>query len=165
VVPLGEVERRMRPGGWFTRPLLLSQHRLEPILEADARALAEMNVTAQALGAALGNLLRQASGSDWHDPYRHSRLDVEVRHRRGFITCPWAEDETEKCVVGEGVRPTANEFLIRHRSSGATIAGFEISAHLVRDHGFFGGPGTVFRIEPTELASLLEFATDKRTKG
>jgi hypothetical protein len=153
----------MRPGGWFTRPLLLPGQHLEPILGEDARTLAEMDITAHALGKALADLLQQASGSDWHSPHHHAHHDVEVRRRRGFITCPWAKDETEKCVVGEGGRPTANEFLIRHRSSGTTMAGFEISAHLIRDHGFFGGPGTAFRIEPAELVSLLDLAASKRS--
>jgi hypothetical protein len=156
VISFDEVERRMRPGGWFTRPLLLSGQFLEPIVAEDARALADLHLTSQVVGQALARLFTEASASDWHHPHRHRRLDVEVRRRRGFITCPWAQDETEKCTVGEGGRPTANEFVIRDRSSGTAIAGFEISGHLIRDHGFFGGPGTLFRIEPAEIASLLE---------
>jgi hypothetical protein len=154
-VQTGEVERRMLPGGWHSRPLLLPGQKLKTVLDQDAQRLHELGITAHALGQALADVLSKARGSDWFLPFRHSRLNIEVRRRRGFITCPWAAEETEKCVVGKGGRATANEFLLRHRERGLVISGFEISAHLIRDHDFFGGPGTVFRLEPADLALVL----------
>lgn len=145
----------MLPGGWHSRPLLLIGQKLDTILYLDAQRLNELSISAEALGQALADVLSEAKDSDWFHPFRHSRLDVEVRRRRGFITCPWAAEETEKCAVGKGGRATANEFLLRHRNSGLVISGFEISAHLIRDHGFFGGPGTAFRLEPADLAAVL----------
>lgn len=145
----------MLPGGWHSRPLLLPGQPLETILDQDAQRLRTLGISAETLGQALAQVLAQASDSDWFRPFRHSQLDVEVRRRRGFITCPWAVDETEKCVIGQGGRATANEFVIRNRDTGLVISGFEISAHLIRDHSFFGGPGTAFRLEPPDLAGVL----------
>jgi len=145
----------MLPGGWHSRPLLLPGQPLESVLAQDALRLGELGIIAEAVGQALADILDQGKQSDWFRPFRHSLLDVEVRRRRGFITCPWAAEETDKCMAGKGGRATANEFLLRHRDSGLVISGFEISAHLIRDHGFFGGPGTAFRLEPGDLAVVL----------
>jgi hypothetical protein len=131
------------------------------LLDEDAGKLTGTGITAEVLGQSLADLLQQAARSDWFRPLRHHSLDVEVHRRRGFITCPWAPEQDEKCPVGRGGRATANEFLIRHLSSGRALSGFELSAHLIRDHGFFGGPGTPFRIEPMDLAFLLDIQTRK----
>jgi hypothetical protein len=145
----------MLPGGWHSRPLLLPDRTLEAVLGQDALTLDKLGVSAEAVGQGLADILDQGRESDWFRPFRHPLLDVEVRRRRGFITCPWAAEETEKCMAGKGGRATANEFKLRHRATGLVISGFEISAHLIRDHGFFGGPGTAFRLEPGDLAALL----------
>ena len=152
---LDELERRMRPGGWFTRPLLTSSESLSERLQEDAQRLQRLGTTASALGERLGALLAGASGTDWFDGLRLGDFDVELHRRRGFITCPWAPDEFQKCLVGKGGRATANEFVVRQRVSGRLLNGFEISAHLLRDHGFCGGVGTAFRLEPDEVAALL----------
>lgn len=144
----------MQPGGWNTKPMLLPGYSLESIVAEDARRLAELQVSHQTLGTKLAELLQKGSKTDWFRPFRQGGTDVELRRRRGFITCPWAAEEFAKCAVGAGGRATANEFLVRNRKSSRSIEGFEISAHLIRDHGFFGGPNTAFRIEPDDLAEL-----------
>jgi hypothetical protein len=154
-VTVDELERRMRPGGWSPKPMLLPGEPLAARLENDATRLAQLGTTAEALGTRLAELLASAAGSDWFRPRRHADYDVELRKRRGLITCPWAEEEYAKCAHGLGVRPTANEFVIRRVSGSLTLSGYELSAHLIRDHGFFGGAGTVFRIEPDDLAVLF----------
>jgi hypothetical protein len=150
-----ELERRMRPGGWSTKPMLLQDQSLAALLEDDASRLARQGTTAEALGTRLAELLQSAAGSDWLRPRRHAGYDVELRKRRGFITCPWAEEEFAKCTHGLGARATANEFVIRKVRGSLALSGYELSAHLVRDHGFFGGADTVFRIEPDDLAAFF----------
>jgi hypothetical protein len=154
-VTVDELERRMRPGGWSPKPMLLPGKSLATQLENDAARLAQLGTTAEALGTRLAELLASAGGSDWFRPRRHADYDVELRKRRGLITCPWAEEEYAKCAHGLGARPTANEFVIRRVRGSVTLSGQELSAHLIRDHGFFGGADTVFRIEPDDLAALL----------
>ena len=152
---LDEIERRMQPGGWATRPMLLPGTSLALTLAEDARRLAGLGVSAEDLGRRLAELLATAATSDWFRPFRGGPFDVELRRRRGLIPCPWAPAETARCTIGIGGRPTANQFAVRNRQSRRRLEGFEISVHLIRDHGFFGGPGTAFRIEPEELALVL----------
>jgi hypothetical protein len=48
-----------------------------------------------------------------------------------------------------------SQFGIRDASSGLELRGFVLTAHLIREHGFFGGVGTAWRIDPARLAALL----------
>ena len=152
---LSEVERRMRPGAWFTHGFLLKDTSLAEVLAQDARTLAALGVTAEQVGRRLAELLQSGAKSDWFWPFQTGEYKVEIRRRRGFITCPWAPDEFAPCVVGQLSPPTANQFLIRRRGSRQRLEGFELSAHLIRDHAFFGGPGSRFRIEPDQAVAVL----------
>ena len=118
----------------------------------DTSVGAALPVSHETLGAKMAELLAKGNKTDWFRPFRSGGTDVELHRRRGFITCPWAAEEFTRCTVGAGSRATGNEFMIRKSSR---IEGFEISVHLIRDHGFFGGPGTPFRIEPENLAEVV----------
>src|SRR5690349_19462778 len=150
-----EVERRMRPGGWFTRPMLGKEQSLERILAEDEQKLRTLTSTAAQLGEGLAELLTAAARSDWLRPFRVRKFHVELDRRRGLVTCPLAAEEFAPWTHGGGNRPTANEFVVRNLTSNVQLAGYELSVHLIRDHGFFGGAGTAFRIEPSDLAAVL----------
>ena len=152
---LSVVEKRMQPGAWFASGFLLENTSLAEVLENDRRTLVALNVTSEQIGLRLAELLEQAGKSDWFWPLRTAEYKVEMRRRRGFITCPWAPDEFEPCVIGHLTRPTANQFVIQHRGVRERLEGFELSVHLIRDHAFFGGPGSRFRIEPERAVAVL----------
>ncbi|MDX6385082.1 MAG: hypothetical protein QOK48_2655 [Blastocatellia bacterium] len=152
---LAEVERRMQPGAWFTHGFLQESTSLAELLANDAHTLTALGVKAEQVGQKLAQLLEAGAKSDWFWPFRTGEYKVEIRRRRGFITCPWAPAEFAPCVVGHGSPATANQFLIRRRWSRQRLEGFELSAHLIRDHAFFGGPGTRLRIEPEQAVAVL----------
>jgi hypothetical protein len=153
---LAEIERRMQPGAWDTAGFLTRGTSLEAVLAADRETLARRCVDAATLGDRLIKVLAGAgAGSDRGRPVRVGPHEVEILRQRGFITCPWASEEFEACSVGSGARPTANRFSVLHRPSGRRLEGFELSAHLMRDHGFFGGPGSRFRLDPLDVAAVL----------
>lgn len=104
-----EVERRMQPGAWFTHGFLLKGTSLAEVLANDARALAALGVSAEQVGQRLSKLLESGAKSDWFWPFRTGEYKVEIRRRRGFITCPWALAEFEPCAVGQLSFPTANQ--------------------------------------------------------
>ena len=157
---LSVVEKRMQPGAWFAPGFLLENTSLAGVLENDRRTLAALSVTAGEIGQKLAELLEQAGKSDWFWPLRTAGFKVEIRRRRGFITCPWAPDEFEPCTVGHMTPPTANQFLIQ-RGFRRRLEGFELSVHLIRDHAFFGGPGSRFRIEPEQAVAVLGLGDPK----
>jgi hypothetical protein len=145
----------MRPGGWHAVPMLGADESLEELLAADARRLAGLGVDARTLGTRLGDALAAAAGSDWGRPAAVDGLRVELHRNRGVTTCPWAPGEHESCGRGSGGRGAgANEFSLRSEA-GEQVDGFVLGAHLIAEHGFFGGRRTRFRIEPDQLASAL----------
>jgi hypothetical protein len=150
-----EAERRMQPGAWDTAGFLPPGLALQEILAEDAKAIRRYGLDSNQVGARLAAILDAGLASDLGRPAQVGDHEVEIVRQRGMITCPWAPDEFEACRIGEGARPTANRFRIHHRPSGETIDGFQLSVHLIRDHGFFGGPGTRFRIDPGHLLAAL----------
>jgi hypothetical protein len=145
----------MQPGAWDASGFLTPGSSLADVLARDADTVRRLGVDLQAIGERLRELLRAGEGSDVFQPTVVGDFEVEVLHQRGLITCPWAPEEFEVCPVGQGARPTANRFIIRHRPTGNRIEGFELSIHLICDHGFFGGPGTRYRIDPERLALVF----------
>jgi len=136
--------------------MLAPDESLQERIEADAALLQGLSLDASELGGRLGALLAAARESDWFLPATEGGFEVEVHRRRGVATCPWAPEEHESCGRGDGgKRAGANQFLIRDASTGASLEGWVLSGHLIAEHGFFGGAGTRFRVEPVELAALL----------
>lgn len=128
---------------------------LADVLAADARELAQLSVSAAELGERLRELLERGAKSDWFRGKRVGEHRVELHRRRGLLTCPWAPEEFTACSVGLGSGPTSNEFVLVHVPTRARLEGLELHAHLIGDHGFFGGPGTEYRLEPEDVAAAL----------
>jgi hypothetical protein len=150
-----EIELRMQPEAWSEHGFLAPGSSLHDVLDEDARRLSVLGIDSHAIADRLGGLLTAARGSDWSRPIRTDDHEVEIHRVRGFITCPWAPEQFQPCPHGYGGRPTANRFRIVHIPSGSTLEGFELTVHTIGAHGFFGGPGTPFRINPEPVARLL----------
>ena len=145
----------MRPGAWTVTGFLAADASLGDVLAADAADLARLSVSAGELGERLRELLERGSKSDWLRGRRVGEHRVELHRRRGLLTCPWAPEEFTACTVGRGSGPTSNEFVVVHVPTRARLEGLELHAHLIGDHGFFGGPGTEYRLEPENVAAAL----------
>jgi hypothetical protein len=86
-------------------------------------------------------------------------LPVAVSVTKGFQICPWAADpHTGHCRTGGGAGFSGFDWRIRNEHTGQTLRGSGLLPHLIRDHQFFEGKLSRFRIEPRELAELLELA-------
>jgi hypothetical protein len=145
----------MRPGAWTVSGFLAADASLGDVLAADAAELARLSVSASELGERLRELLERGSKSDWFRGKRVGEHRVELHRRRGLLTCPWAHEEFTACTVGRGSGPTSNEFVVVHLPTRARLEGLELHAHLIGDHGFFGGPGTDYRLEPENVAAAM----------
>lgn len=150
---IAEIERRMQPGAWDGPGFLQAGASLAALQAADADTTRRLGLDASTIGGRLGELLDAGAGSDVGRPATVGDFRVEVLHERGFLTCPWAPDEFEPCPVGLGGRATANRFAIA--GPAGRLSGYELSAHLIRDHAFFGGRGTRYRLEPETVVGAL----------
>jgi hypothetical protein len=154
-VSLEEVQKRMHPGGWFNPALLERGMPLLNLIEEDKRLLESINISARIIGERLEKLLTRSKDTDWFDDRKIGNLSIEIHHRRGFLSCPWAPDEFEKCIIGSKWRPTADEFIIFNKTIKKSLNSFLLNVHMIKEHDFFGGHRTKYRIEPIFVANLI----------
>jgi hypothetical protein len=150
-----EVERRMQAGAWSDQGFLASGWSLGHVLDEDLRELRSLDLDEGTVADRLHELIAAGRNSDWARPAQAGQYTIEIIRARGFLTCPWAPGQFEPCPHGSHGRPTANRFRIVHVPSGVSLQGFELGAHMIGAHRFFGGPDTPFRLEPGLLARLL----------
>jgi hypothetical protein len=155
-VPIGELERRMRPGGFSQVGFLDQRERLEDVLAMDRQTMLGLGLDFARLAAGLDELLDAAESSP-RRATRIGKLDVSVDLTTGFQICPWSPDPHRgQCTAGGGVRHASLTWKIRNRTTGDELRGPGLIVHLIRDHGFFEGRGSPSRVDPRRLAELLE---------
>lgn len=76
------------------------------------------------------------------DPY----FEVRVESVRGKLPCPFGDP---------GIFPKTN-ITVRNLKTGKEVVYTDLHIHMVQAHGFYEGKGSPFRIDPVELAEILE---------
>ncbi len=71
---------------------------------------------------------------------------VKVDEFMGFIPCPFA-DHYDAAKLNT---------LLKNVKTGMTIHWSDLSIHMIRNHGFFEGEGSYFRLDPATLVSFLK---------
>jgi hypothetical protein len=159
----GELEARMRPGAWSQSGFLGPKETLIEVLDADARTMADIGVSAATLAARLDELITTVKAVPTRTALIDGRFDVRIEVFRGFQLCPWTPDPQHgQCTAGTGVRHASSRWWIRNRIRRADLRGPGLIAHLIDAHGFFEGRQVEGRVEPIELARLLELAPPAR---
>jgi hypothetical protein len=114
------------------------------IIRLDAEELARFGETAAAAADFLQGLLDEGK-KGLEGPVVADGRAVQVRWERGMIPCPFGEP---------GLHPKITA-TVSESGSGRTLRFSQLAVHLVRRHGFFGGKGSAFRMEPEEIAGLM----------
>ena len=118
---------------------------LEEILEADAAEVARLGTTVEAIAGRMEELTGLARKGLGTTVQLGDRLEGSVDDNRGVMICPWPH----------AGRYTKTVTTIRRIDAGETIAWSDLSIHFIRDHGFFEGRGSHFRLDPTDLVRIL----------
>jgi hypothetical protein len=156
-VKIETVEKRIHPGNWSPDGLLKLNQSLKQIIENDKKTLQKLGTNSKELGSMLSGLIEKANKSNDHRPEKNKNYKIEIIRTPGLASCPWSEEEFTICTHGEGQKYLSYiEFHITNLNNKITISGNSLMIHLIRDHGFFGGPGTKYRIEPSILYTLLK---------
>ncbi len=147
----------MRPGAFSQRGFLGEDERLEAVLEADARTLTELGLSAGELAAPLDRLIDAAEAGRRRSARVDGRFDVRIELFTGFQICPWAPSpDTGQCTAGGGVRHASVEWHLRNRRTRERLSGPGLIVHLIGAHGFFEGFHSPSRVDPRALARILE---------
>jgi hypothetical protein len=147
----------MRPGAFSQRGFLGAHERLADVLARDAEEMRSIGVTFEQLGARLEEAIAAAESVRARRARVGDRLDVSVEVYRGFQMCPWSPaPDAHQCTAGGGVRFASLDWRIRNRRSGREMRGPGLAVHLIRDHHFFEGLESPYRIDPSALVGLLD---------
>ncbi len=156
-VKIDIVEKRLRPGNWNPDGLLGQDQSLQQIIENDKKTLQKLGTTSKELGSLLSGLIERAEKNNSNRSGKDKNFYIEIIRTPGLASCPWSKEEFTVCTHGEGQKYLSYiQFNITNLNNKITISGNSLMIHLIRDHGFFGGPGTKYRIEPSILYTLLK---------
>ena len=147
----------MRPGAWSAGGFLGPDERLADVLQADSEVVERLGLSVEQIASALERLVAAGASA----PRRRRRVpphfDVHVSVLKGFQICPWTQDpHGGQCTAGGGVRFASLDWRIDNRSARKGMHGPGLGVHLIRDHAFFEGRESPYRMDPHELAQLLD---------
>jgi len=141
------IVERMGPGVLSREGFLGDDRRsLQEILDADGSAVESMGLTHAEIADALDVACRAAMdalGAPAHLPGTH--LVAEYHDAMGRIASPWPEGRTFP----------KGEVVLADTATGESVAFTPLSVDMIREHGFYQGRGSPYRLEPAKLARVL----------
>ena len=114
------------------------------IIEADARALAELGCQAGEVAARMQEITTVAIKRLGGD-VETAGLVARVEEAKGAIVCPWPHS-------GKLAKRLT---YVTKKETQRTLRWTDLSIHMIAEHGFFEGKGSEFRIEPAELIEII----------
>jgi hypothetical protein len=136
----------MRPGKLSLPGFLGGERDLMRRLDDDNETVKQLDLT----HARVANRMRElrAAGEAGLGEFTSvpPHFEVRVDSVRGRIPCPFGE---------RGLYPKTN-ITVRNLKAGREISFTDLHIHMIAAHGFYEGRETPFRLEPTDLAAILE---------
>lgn len=151
-----EIEDRMRPGRYSKGGFLGPKESLQEVLEYDSKILKRLHITAAELAEPLDKLITAAleTGRRY---VKKDQFEIKLDIFKGFQICPWAENPHQsQCTMGKGVKYSSIDWSISNTKNKKNLRGPGLIVHLIRDHHFFEGLKSPYRVDPVKLSDLLE---------
>lgn len=119
---------------------------LADILEEDNARVQRLNLSHEAIACRMEYLRDEGARGlgEFIDVPPH--FEVKVESVRGKLPCPFEHP---------GVYPKTN-ITCTNKKIGRTIMYTDMHIHLIGQHGFYEGKPSVYRLEPEDLAEILE---------
>ncbi len=136
----------MKPGVISLHGFLGGDKRdIEQIIEHDAAELERLGMTLDEVAGLLQNIEEKALEGFGSFVKLEGGYDAKADSIRGKLPCPFAHPGLfRKTVV-----------TLKHTESGEELLFTDLGIHLIKEHGFFQGKGSPFRVEPKKLKELL----------
>jgi hypothetical protein len=146
-----DLEAKMRPGAKSQKGFLGPRESLDSILREDRATLARLGLSYDAIADALEKVLLLAMDRYWEheEGFAVGNLLIRLDVFRGFQDCPWECQQSVCGALGH------IEFAVTDTRTRESIAGPGLIIHLIRDHQFFEGKESPYRVDPEKLARVL----------
>lgn len=141
-----EIYQNFQPGGISKEGFLGEDNRhIHDIIAADQKILRKLGLNCKLIGDRLQFFIDEGkkgleSSVDLGD------FQSRILWQRGMLPCPFGEPGLHHKVIAE-VTNIQNQDKIRFS---------QLSVHLIREHGFFEGKGSIFRLEPEILVQFIQ---------
>lgn len=159
-----ELQERMRPGSWSEAGFLGPNEDLLQVIADDSKTLARLKVSYEEIAGAIERLIQvgiRNRGSPW--PIRVDHFEVIIEQSRGMQPCPWSEHPIlKRCTIGKGPKYSSMKFTILNLRTGEGLSGPGLIVHLIRDHHFFQGKESPFRVDPEKAIEVLEIGQSQK---
>ena len=140
-----DIERDMQAGRLSLDGFLGNDTRsLEAIINEDDSTLKAINTTAEAMGRMMRRITRAGMEAQG-EPVEYDGYQVEVMEYKGWIPCPFKDNRKFSKRITNAV----------NLATGEGIQWTDVGVHLIKDHGFFQGHGSPYRLDPIKLAAFL----------
>jgi hypothetical protein len=157
------LEKRLKPGEASASGFLGNGEFLDSIVHADRATLQKLGITHKQIADKLHGLFvkaftawkRELEKTGNEDSYYQARekgvllekgrFHVSARGWKSPQFCPWED--------GAGGR---HDFVIKNTRTGETLQLSELIPHLVKEHHFFEGKATHYRLDPKHAVKVLE---------
>lgn len=120
--------------------------KLVDILLEDGQTVTGLGFTHQDLAGAMAALTDAGREAFGNPVMVGGFLEVIVEDSRGMMSCPFHH---------QGLYSKENTF-VTNIKTGETIGWTALNIHMIREHGFYEGLGSPFRVEPQALIRILE---------
>jgi hypothetical protein len=115
------------------------------VIEADASEVSRLGYTTEQIAARMRTITDAARKGLGNAIKVDDKLQAVAEEARGSAVCPWPHP-------GKYVKRVTT---VERLDSGEAIRWSDLNIHLIAEHGFFEGRGSVFRIEPKELTDVI----------
>lgn len=119
---------------------------IHDIIEEDMHTLSRLNVSKEQIADRLQYFIEEGK-KGLETPVDLGNFTTQVIWRRGMLPSPFGDP---KRLYHKIVATVFNKTLNKE------ITYTQLNVHMIRDHGFFEGKGSIFRVEPEEIVEVLE---------
>ena len=139
-------QHNMRPGCITLKGMLGNDRRnLTDILTDDDAEVKRLGTTHEAIADRMQELRDAGVAGLGESISVQGHFDIRVDSVRGKLPCPFEDAVVQKTFVQ-----------VQNKTLHETITYTDLHIHMIKEHGFYEGHGSGFRLPPAELVKVLD---------
>ncbi len=145
---MDKVQHNMRPGCITLKGLLGEDRRnLVDILIEDDAEVKRLGTTHEAIAVRMQEFRDAGVQGLGESITVQGRYEVRVDSVRGKLPCPFEDGVVQKTFIQ-----------VKNLALDLTITYTDLHIHMIKEHGFYEGRGSSFRLPPQDLVEILDVA-------
>ena len=118
---------------------------LDEIISSDLAELAKTEKTISTLVERMKEITKKAIPAMGNWTNIDKTHETRVEEAKGIITCPWPDS----CRYAKRIT------FVKNTQTGTIVKWTDLNIHLIEQHNFFEGKGSVYRVEPKEVSKVI----------